>query len=212
MMKKSLILAAFLAVVLASSSFAVPVPPAKGQWAWIIEDTIRLYDEADIDSGYTEIDNPGRWISVPSAVRDYDNYLWYKVKVDGQTGWLPQDGVRLKMGPRSTSASNLYKTYLKNRRKTAFSEDDTITIDDAKVCKQLLGVNFIGLSQPEVRKKLGTPTFRESPADEKDTNILSFEMADRNMTFRIIEKRSGRNPEGKVIAVDFYKGRTGEYE
>ena len=73
-------------------------------------------------------------------------------------------------------------------------------------------MNFIGLSQPEVRKKLGTPTFRESPADEKDTNILSFEMADRNMTLRIIEKRSGRNPEGKVIAVDFYEGRTGEYE
>ncbi|MBQ7545029.1 MAG: hypothetical protein IJT02_08830 [Synergistaceae bacterium] len=210
MTKKSLILAALLVAVLATASLAAPVPPAKGQWAWILEDTIRLYDEADIESGYTEIDAPGKWISVPSAVRDDDNYLWYKVKIGKDSGWLPQNGVRLKMGPKSKSAANLYKAYLKNRRRTEYSEDDTFTIDDAKICRQLLGVNLINLPQPELRKKLGTPTFRESPYDDKDLNILSFELSDRNMTLSVTEKRSGMDRDGKVIAIEVYEGRAGE--
>ena len=60
---------------------------------------------------------PQKWISVPSAVRDSNNYLWYKVSVNGKTGWLPQNGIRLKMGGKSKSAANLYSNYVKARRK-----------------------------------------------------------------------------------------------
>ena len=206
-MFKKLLLSALGLLLVASAALAAPTPPAKGQWAFILEDSIRLYDEADSESGYTEIDSANKWISVPSAVRDDDNYLWYKVKVNGETGWLPQNGVRLKMGPKSKSAANLYKHYLKARKKTEYRNDDTFETGDAKECRDFLGVDLIGKYQPEVRKKLGTPTYRESPADDKDTNILSFELSDRNMTLAITEKRSGRNPEGRVISVAFYEGR-----
>lgn len=210
MLKKfSLVLAL---VLLASSAYAIPNPPAKGQWAWILEDSIRLYDEADIDTGYTEIDSPGKWISVPSAVRDDNNYLWYKVKIGKDSGWLPQNGVRLKMGPKSKSAANIYKTYLKARKKTDYINDDTFTIDDAQECKQLLGVDLIGKFQPEVRKKLGTPTFRESPADNKNINILSYEMAGRDMVLAINERRGSRSQDGQVISIEVYEGRTGDNE
>ena len=205
-MFKKLFLPALGLLLLVSAALAAPAPPAKGQWAFILDDTIRLYDEADIDSGYTEADNPGKWISVPSAVRDDENYLWYKVKVGKDSGWLPQNGVRLKMGPKSKSASNLYKHYLKARRKTEYRNDDTFETNDAQECKDLLGVDLIGKYQPEVRKKLGTPTYRESPANDKNTNILSFELADRNMTLKLTDKRSGSNPEGRVISVEFYEG------
>ena len=207
-MKKIALFVVFFALV--SEAFAAPNPPSKGQWAWILEDTIRLYDEADIESGYTEVDAPGKWISVPSAVRDDDNYLWYKVKVGRDSGWLPQNGVRLKMGPKSKAATNLYKHYLKARKKTEYRNDDTFSIDDAKECRQLLGVDLIGKYQPEVRKRLGTPTFRESPADDKNVNVLSYELADRNMTLVVNERRTARSDEGQVISVEIYEGRTGD--
>ena len=60
---------------------------------------------------------PQKWISVPSAVRDDDNFLWYKVTVNGKSGWLPQNGIRLKMGGKSKLAANLLKNYVKARRK-----------------------------------------------------------------------------------------------
>lgn len=76
-----------------------------------------LYRKAGRDSRSEEITMPQKWISVPSAVRDDDNYLWYKVSVNGKSGWLPQNGIRLKMGGKSKSAANLYSNYVKARRK-----------------------------------------------------------------------------------------------
>ena len=116
-MARKLLLALLLLVLLQSSSFAVPNPPSKGQWAYPLEDTLTLYRNADGDSRSQEVRMPQKWIRVPSAVRDSDNYLWYKVSVNGKSGWLPQNGIRLKMGGKSKSAANLYRNYVKARDK-----------------------------------------------------------------------------------------------
>ncbi len=93
MSRKLVLSLAVLIAVLWSASIAAsyPAPPSSGQWALVLESPIRLYDEADIDSGFSEIDVAEKWIRVPSAVRDDDNYLWYKVTINGETGWLPQN-------------------------------------------------------------------------------------------------------------------------
>ena len=243
MTKKTALLAILFAVIFTSASLAAPTPPSKGQWAFPLENTLRLYDKADDNSDYTEIDVPQKWISVPSAVRDRDNYLWYKVKVDGQNGWLPQNGIRLKMGGKSKSASNVYKTYVKARQKVmnkpgkwSSSTDGNITTyttdggefrvirngkrvediyfsaDSARICREMLGIDLIDFSQPEVRSKLGTPTMRETPANDPDMSVLSFELPDRNMTLSITERRYDGDKDGTVIGVELYAGATGEPE
>ncbi|MBQ3446022.1 MAG: hypothetical protein IJG37_00080 [Synergistaceae bacterium] len=133
-MTRKLLPALLLLVLLQSSSFAAPSPPSKGQWAFPLEDTLTLYTKADGDSRSQEVRMPQKWISVPSAVRDSDNYLWYKVNVNGKSGWLPQNGIRLKMGGKSKSAANLYRNYVKARRrimdrpgKWTVSEEDGLT-------------------------------------------------------------------------------------
>lgn len=117
MARKLSFIALILTVIFSSSSFAAPNPPAKGQWAYPLEDTLRLYRKSDRNSRSVEVDMPQKWISVPSAVRDDDNYLWYKVSISGKSGWLPQNGIRLKMGGKSKSAANIYSNYVKARRK-----------------------------------------------------------------------------------------------
>lgn len=242
MFKKICLLTLIIAVLLSASiANAAPIPPEKGQWALALESSLRLYEKADFDSDYSEVDMPDKWLSVPSAVRDDDNYLWYKVKVNDQSGWLPQNGVMLKMGGKSKIASNIYKNFVKARKKvmarprnwnteeydgmTSYRtegaefrvikskkgiEDVFFEFEDADLCKEFLGVDIIGLYQPQLRKKLGTPTFRESPYEDKDINILSFELADKNMTLTITERRENGSEEGKVIYVSLYRGRAGE--
>ena len=117
MLKKSALFAALLVLAASAAFAATPVPPAKGQWALALESTLPLHRRANSESDFADVDMPNKWLSVPSATRDSDNYLWYKVTVDGETGWLPQNGVRLKMGPKSKNAANLYKNYVKARRK-----------------------------------------------------------------------------------------------
>ncbi len=197
-MKKLLL--ALLLVTVPAVVFAAPAPPEKGQWAYALNETLPLYRNADSSSRYEEVDMPEKWISVPSAVRDDENYLWYKVKVNGRNGWLPQNGVRLKMGGKSKAAANLYSTYLKHK-----PEDTTsFSTKSSAECKKYLGVDFIGMSQDEVRAKMGTPTMRESPYEDIDTNILSYEIAKPSMTFAITLVG------GYVDSVEFYKGRTGQ--
>ena len=242
MNKKVMLLALLLVIAAASiSPAASPVPPAKGQWALPLEPTLPFHREADYSSDFADAEMPNKWLSVPSATRDSDNYLWYKVTIDGDTGWLPQNGVRLKMGGKSKLAAKLYTSYVKARRSIMRKpgnwssyedgsteyyssdggefrivrhgksvEDVFFTTEDAKTCKNMLGVNLIGLYQPEVRKILGTPTMRESPADDRDTNILSYELPDNNITLTITEQREEGDTEGRVISVSFYRGRTGE--
>ena len=247
MTRKATLLAIIFTVIFASSSFAIPTPPSKGQWAFPLESTLRLYNRADSSSRSREIDMPQKWISVPSAVRDDNNYLWYKVKINGREGWLAQDGIRLKMGGKSKLATNLAKNYAKARRKimnnpgkwTHFTEDGVtvfqtdgktgdasfkvvegtskvvdvfFSTSDYRICRDFLGVDLIGWTQPEVRSKLGTPTMRESPYESPEISILSFELADRDMTLSILERREPGEREGTVYRVELYRGTTGEPE
>ena len=246
-MKKATLLAVFIAVIFASSALAAPVPPAKGQWAYPLEEYLRLYRQADRNSRSEEIKMPQKWISVPSAVRDDDNYLWYKVSVNGKTGWLPQNGILLKMGGKSKLAANLLRNYAKARRKvmdnpgrwTHYTEDGVtnyqtdgktgdasfkvvegtskvvdvfFSTSDYRICRDFLGVDLIGWSQPEVRSKLGTPTMRETPYESPEISILSFELEGRDMTLSVLERREGNDTEGTVYRVELYRGRTGEPE
>ncbi|MBQ7215256.1 MAG: hypothetical protein IJS39_04650 [Synergistaceae bacterium] len=242
MLKKLLLSAVLVVLIAASVSFAAsPVPPENGQWALALESTLPLHRKADIDSDFEDADMPNKWLRVPSAVRDDDNYLWYKVTIDGKTGWLPQNGVRLKMGGKSKIAANLYKNYVKARKKVMakpkgwdINKEDEVTsyysdggefrviklkkgiedvffsTDDPKTCREFLGVDLIGKSQPQARKILGTPTMRESPAENRDINVLSYELPDKDITFVITERREDGDTEGTVTGVSFYRGRTGE--
>ena len=243
MARKIFLQAILMALVLCSISYASPVPPAKGQWAYPLESYSLLYSKANRGANNQEIELPERWISVPSATRDSDNYLWYSVNVDGHKGWLPQNGIRLKMGGKSKIASNLYKTYAKARsriisrpRGWSKSDDGSITSytsnggefrviegrrgvedvyfqsDDPATCKEFLGVDLIRLYQSDLRKKMGTPTMRESPQDDIDVSILSYELSDRNMTLAITLRREDGDTEGRVEMVELYRGRTGEPE
>ena len=242
MLKKiSLFTVLFVISAVSASLAASPVPPEQGQWALALESTLPLHRKADIDSDFADIDMPNKWIRVPSATRDSDNYLWYKVTVDGETGWLPQNGVRLKMGGKSSLAAKLYSNYVKARRKVMakprgwdISEEGNIvsyysdraefrvidgregvkdvffTTDNRKTCRDFLGVDLIGKSQPQVRKVLGTPTMRESPAEDRDISVLSYELPDKNITLVVTEMREDGDTEGTVTGVSFYRGRTGE--
>ena len=242
MIKKVYLFVVLSVLVVASASLAAsPIPPENGQWALALEATLPLHRKADIDSDFADVDMPNKWLKVPSATRDSDNYLWYKVTIDGETGWLPQNGVRLKMSGKSKLAAKLYNNYVKARRKVMarprdwdISDEDGVisyysdggefrvierkkgvedvffSTDNAKTCRDFLGVDLIGKSQPQARKILGSPTMRESPADDRDINVLSYELPDRNITLVITERREDGDTEGTVTGVSFYRGRTGE--
>ena len=243
MTRKSFISALLIALVFSSVSFAAsgPIPPSKGQWALALESYALLYSKADRGARNTEIEMPSKWISVPSAVRDENNYLWYSVNINGHKGWLPQNGIRLKMGGKSKAASNLYKTYVKTRRSimsrssrawTLSNENgaDIYTSDNGEfrvresrngiedvyfqtsnpeTCKLFLGTDLIGMYQTRLRSKLGTPTMRESPYDDINVSILSYELSDRDMTLAVTLVRDEGDEEGKVESVELYRGRTG---
>ena len=181
-MKKFLV-ALLLVVALVSSAFAVdsPVPPQKGQWGFALEDSLPLYKKADADSASEYVTFDSKWFKVPSAVRDDDNNLWYKVTIGKKTGWLAQNGVRLKLqnGGKSKAAATIYKN------KSADS--------------------LIGLSQDDIRKKLGTPTMRETPYDESDVNILQYELAGKSEMTLVI-----RIEDDEVTDADFYNARAGQ--
>lgn len=241
MSKKALLFAVMFILISASISSAATNPPSKGQWALALEPVMNLHAKADSNSSYKKMDMPENWISVPSAVRDRNNNLWYSVKINGRSGWLPQNGIRLKMGGKSKSASNIYRNYVSARRKimnrlgswtsgsegrvTVYTtdgaefrvirgkngtEDIYFRTDRYDICSEFLGVDLIDMMQPEVRSKLGTPTMRETPYDEPEITILSFELADRDMTLSITERRYDGEKEGQVILVELYRGRTGE--
>ena len=242
MARKAVLPALILAVIFASSAFAMPSAPSKGQWAYPLEEYMNLHRKADRNSRSEEIRMPQKWISVPSAVRDDDNYLWYKVSVNGKTGWLPQNGILLKMGGKSKLATNLLRNYAKARQKVMRNSDgwssrdeDGVTVyetngrtgdatfkvsegrrgvkdvffstSDYRICREFLGVDLIGWSQPEVRSKLGTPTFRETPYDTPEYSFLYYELEDRNMTLSVLERREGNDAEGTVYRVELFEGR-----
>ena len=193
MTRKIFIFTLLFMLAVSSVSFAAPVPPSKGQWALALESYSLLYSKADRGASNREIEMPDEWIRVPSAVRDENNYLWYKVTVNGKSGWLPQNGIRLKMGGKSKVASNLYRSYVKAKRSPEKSFENLL----------------IGMTASELRSKLGTPTMRESPYDDINVSILSYELSDRNMTLAVTLVRDENDEEGKVESVELYRGRTG---
>ena len=162
------------------------------------DEPVMLYEQTSIGSKSTEVLLPESGVTVPSAVRK-GGELWYKVTVDGRTGWIRSEGIYLKMGPKSTMAENLYKHYRKTldklfegrgpddswvmRENKALDEGNVITwaskgaviqsmssergvldmyfaSNNRKDCKKFLGFEAIGMSETELRKKMGTPTAR----------------------------------------------------
>ena len=182
---KKFVVALLLVAAFVATAFAVdsPLPPQKGQWGFALEDSLPLYEKADADSDSEYVEFDSKWFSVPSAVRDSDNNLWYKVKIGKKSGWLAQNGVRLKLqnGGKSKAAAKIYKN------KTADS--------------------LIGLSQNDIRKKLGTPTMRETPYDESDVSILSYELAGKKEMTLVI-----RIKDDEVTDADFYNARAGQID
>ena len=231
--------ALFLVLIIASVVIADPMPPEKGQWAFPLESSLPLYEKADANSEYEDVDMPEKWLKVPSAVRDNNNNLWYKVTVDDKTGWLPQNGIRLKMGSKSKSAANLYKNYVKARNlivnkkvKGWRSEDEhmitTYTSDggqfqilkrdkktedvyfessDGATCKFFFGFNPIGMNESQIRSKLGTPTTRETPYDEPEMTLFSYELDGKNLVLsvRLYQNDNTGNLKVETIELNTYE-------
>ena len=206
-------------------------PQSKGQFAWILSDTVSLHSKADMNSNYTELDSPEEWISVSDATRDKNNNLWYKVKINGRQGWIFQTGVRLKMGNKNKNASNVYKLCVNIRKKVmngtiqgwtkkqngdfisytskngSFTvrrngnniEDISFKAHGESTCTAFLGFNAIGMDRNGLRKKFGPPTMRETPPDEPDVNILSYELSDRNMTLAMYLRRARSAKEAQNV-------------
>ena len=82
---------------------------AAEQRAFALKDPVTLYAKADESSNSWEVSLPEKGVAVPSAIRDKNDALWYKVTVDGRTGWLFNEGIRLRMGPKSKFAASVYK-------------------------------------------------------------------------------------------------------
>ena len=204
-MKKFLLTIALI-IFPVSSAFAIPEPPAKGQWAYPLESQLAIYTKADRDSNYQEIAMPESWIKAPSAVRDKDNYLWYRVKVGKISGWLPQEGIRLKMGGKSKTAGNIYNRFARMDLEMPFSSNES------EICSKIFKFNIIGMSMTDLRKKMGTPTLRESPYDNADISVLSYEVPNKNITVSITLTREYGDIDGHVESINIYRGSAGEPE
>ncbi len=108
-MYKKFFVLAILFSVLEMPCVAAPEPPQRGgQWAYVLGDTFSIYAKADKNSQSHEIKRLDEWLAVLDAIRDKNNYLWYKVKINGEQVWLFQEGIRLKMGGKNKKASDVY--------------------------------------------------------------------------------------------------------
>ena len=214
---------------------------AAEQRAFALKDPVTLYAKADMGADSWEVSLPQVGAVVPSAIRDKNDELWYKVTVEGRAGWLFQEGIRLKMGPKSKFASGIYGRCAKVRARAvkrpgqmwnqggpiaagagevvAYSTDgglfqifkkgnrtEDIYFRGSKgsVCEDFLGFNPIGMNEANLRRKVGTPTFRETPDGEREVNIFSYELSDRDMTLAFYLR------DGKVQRFELYRGGTGE--
>ena len=210
-MRKFLPALIILAVIAASTAFADPHPlaPSKGRWLYFWG-TLKLYRRADFDSSYSEVESPEKWLKVSNVVHDKDNNSWYKVKIDGQTGWLPQTGVRIKTGGKSKAAANLYKQYAKKMSKRGerpphyFYARNLTWDEDIEVCREFFGMDIRGKTVSDVRGKLGTPTYIELPY------FLYYELDGYNMTLSITFNSESEDKEGTVKEVYLTRGGAGD--
>ena len=201
-MLKKILLLLFL-IILPFSACAQPVPPSKGRWALPLETSLPLYQapDAKADSEYVELSE--EWLKVPKAVRDEDNNLWYKVKIGKESGWLAQNGILLKMGPKSRTASELYEAYSKKMKK-AKKAPDLFTTEDPDECREFLGFNAIGMNENSIQKRLGTPTARYTDYIETQYTTFYYEFPSKNITFDV------HMLDGKVCAIGLHNGRAGD--
>ncbi len=96
------------------------------------------------------------------------------------------------------------------RRNGREVEDVYFTATGSGACKNLFGFNMIGMNADDLRQKIGSPSMRETPIDDPDLNILSYEISNANMTLEIYLRRADSASENLVERVVMYSGRVGE--
>ena len=229
MMRK--IFPALAALLLFAALTAVAGAEAVEQRAFALKDPVTLYAKPDESAKSWEVSLPDEGVKVPSAIRDKDDALWYKVTVDGRTGWLFNEGIRLMMGGKSRVAESVYKRCAGVRSRvmkkpgSAWQEGATYTteggafqalktgdgVEDvyfcangSEACKTFLGFDPIDMHKDKLRGKVGTPTVRETPDGERDVSILSYELGNRRMTMAFHLRND------RVEWFELYRGRTGE--
>ena len=180
----------------------------------IFEGTLKLYERANFASLCSEVHDPEKWLKVSSVVRDDNNILWYKVKLGGQTGWLPQAGVMFKMGGKNKAAANLYKKYarkIRGRGETPYFISAN-SEENSEACREFFGMDIRGMSMSAILKKFGSPTYRESDYNYKDSpeditrNFIDYELSGYDMTLTIIFDCESGDREGTVTAARLDKG------
>ena len=130
----------FLSVlVLSLALFAVVGAEAAEQRAFPLKDPVTMYEKPNEGAKSWEVSLPDKGVKVPSAIRDKNDALWYKVTVDGRTGWIFNEGIRLLMGGKSKFAESAYKRCAGVRSRivkdtgSTWTLGNTIETDDGEV-------------------------------------------------------------------------------
>ena len=205
-MKRILILILLIFIfagdVSAQDRTLLPVAPSKGQWAFALEDSLPLYREPSDRSEAEYVEPPEEWLKVTSSVRDKDDNFWCKVKINGQEGWLAQNGILFKIGPQSQTASVLYNAY-ERKMKKAKKAPESFASEDPRECKEFLGFNPLGMNETSIRKRLGKPTARYTDYFEPQFTTLTYEIPNKGMTFNVCMEN------GRVYTIRLDNGRVG---
>ena len=206
MLRKTLILISLVLIFAGTASAQdrtlSPVAPSKGQWAYALEDLLPLYNAPDSKADAEYIEFPEEWLKVLDTARDGENNLWCKVKVGKSSGWLAQNGVLFKGGPKSKTASDLYNAY-ERKMKKANKAPELFASEDPGECKEFLGFNPLGMSETSIQKRLGKPTARYSDYFEPQFTTLTYEFPNKDMTFNVCMEN------GRVYTIKLNNGRVG---
>ena len=206
MLRKILILLSlvlvFASVASAQDRTLSPVAPSKGQWAYALEDSLPLYEAPNAKADVEYVEPPEEWLKVISSVRDDEDNLWCKVKIGKSSGWLAQNGILFKGGPKSKTASDLYSAYEKKMKK-ANKTPELFASEDPSECKEFLGFNPLGMTETSIQKRLGKPTARYTDYFEPQFTTLAYEFPNKDMTFDVCMEN------GKVYTIRLNNGRVG---
>ena len=112
-----LLLLIFASCASAQDRTVSPAAPSKGQWVFALEDSLPLYEDPNPKADVEYVELPEAWLKVVSTVRDAENNLWCRIKIGKKSGWLAQNGILFKVGPKSKTASDLYDGYEKKMKK-----------------------------------------------------------------------------------------------
>ena len=179
-----------------------PVAPSKGQWVFALEDSLPLYKSPNAKADVEYIEPPEDWLKVLSTARDDEDNLWCKVKIGKNSGWLAQNGILFKGGPKSKTASDLYNAYEKKMKK-ANKTPELFSSEDPSECKEFLGFNPLGMTETSIQKRLGKPTARYTDYFEPQFTTLAYELPNKKMIFNVCMEN------GKVYTIRLENGRVG---